>query len=144
MPNKLRMSQQVPDERWSRIRTKNIKIHQIEGRSKTIEKKWVYTKTIVKFVYLQFDDFFEKFQLFYFVRIRDHLSSGTCVDISSLIGINYILVYRIICFPKSVKVAVMIIQFLKDEVTLLNRDSRLNQTYRRTVNAIYYLERNDN
>ena len=48
MPNKLRMSQQVSDERWSRICTKNIKIRQIEGRSKTIEKKWVNTKTNVK------------------------------------------------------------------------------------------------
>ena len=57
--------------------------------------------------------FMKKIQLFYFVRIRDHLSSGTCVDISSLLGINYFLVYRIICFPKSVKVAVMIIQWLQ-------------------------------
>ena len=80
----------------------------------------------------------------FFVQIRDHLSSETCWDILSLLGKDYFKVYRIICFPKSVKVAVMIIQFLKDEVTLLNRDSRLNQTYRRTVNAIYYLERNDN
>ena len=57
--------------------------------------------------------FLKKFQLIYFVRTQDHLSSGTCVDISSLLGINYFLVYRIICFPKSVKVAIMIIQFFK-------------------------------